>query len=470
MALSLLLLLALPAAAGAAAPAGEGPLNVVVLDICTARADHTGFGGYRRPTTPGLDRFAKESVVFSNAWAQSTWCLPNYASLFTGHVPEVHGQYANLPFRELPEFETTLAEKMSSAGYRTGGFTGGIYFLPAWGLSRGFDVFENRFSTAHALPAPFSATAPRLLSWIEEGGRRPFFAYATVDDLHAPYQSDDPELFDPGYDGVVHSTGVLNVRFFRAYNGEPLEPGDPLHETLRRFRSEGPRALRHLIAHYDAALRQADRSVSAFLDALRAKGLWDRTVVVVTGDHGEMLGEKGLLGHTEGVYEGNLRVPLVVHHPRHRGGRRVDVPVQRLDLTPTLLELAGASDEGLELQGRSLLPLVAGTEPAGARRYAFASSKRNMARPTDLLIDERAVRDERFKLIWRRHAGRFELFDLLEDPRELRDLAAKRPDVVARLAFELLARAEETRPKTPGRPSGREDAAPAGLDRPEERD
>lgn len=450
-------------AALAIASSAEQPLNVVVLDICTARVDHMGFGGYSKATTPGMDKVAKESVVFTKAWAQSSWCLPNYASLFTGHTPEVHGQYTNIPFRDLPSFETTLAEKMKEAGYRTGGFTGGVYFLPAWGLSRGFDHFQNDFSTAEAIPGRFADSAPALMKWMEKDPKKPFFAYATVDDLHAPYQGGDPEALDPGYEGVVHSTAVRNIRFYRAYNGEPLPEGDPLNKAVETFKKD-PRALAHLTAHYDAAIMDADKAISAFIAQLKKKGLWDKTVVIITGDHGELLGEQGLLGHTEGLYEGVLHVPMVVHHPRYPGGKKVDALVQRIDLMPTILEVGGASAEGLDVQGKSLVPLIKGSEKPGARRYAFASNKRNMAQQTDFLIDERAVRDERWKLLWQRYKGKYQLYDLQNDPLELEDVADQHPEVVSRLSFELLARAEETRSKTPGPSSAREAReVPTGL-------
>ena len=443
-----------------AARAAEPKLNVIILDICSARADHFGFNGYKRGTTPEIDKLAKKSVVFDQAWAQSSWCLPNYATLFTGHIPEVHGQYTNLPFQDLPSFETTLAQKMKESGYRTGGFTGGVYFLPAWGLDRGFDRFTNRFSTTTALPAEFSSYSSDVLDWIGKDSRKPFFVYATVDDLHSPYQSDDPETFDPGYEGVAHSTDVLSVRFFRAYNGEPLDEGSPLQGTLERFRQD-KRAVEHVAAHYDAALKQADGSIAAFVRRLKQLGLWDKTVVIITGDHGELLGEHGLLGHTEGIYEPILRVPLLVHFPGREdlAGRRLHDLVERVDLMPTVLDIGKAPTRGLELQGKSLLPLLEGSAPR-LREYAFASSKRNMARVTDRALDERAVRDERWKLHWYLHKDRFELYDLQNDPGETEDLSSKKPDVVARLSFELLKNAELSRPHAPGLPSGRQPSAP----------
>ena len=449
------------AAAVAPARAAERP-NVVILDICSARADRMGFNGYSaRPTTPHLDALASRSAVFDHALAQGSWCLPNYASLLTGHVAEVHGMYTNLPFRPLPSFETTLAQRLRESGYRTGGFTGGVYFLPSSGLDRGFDRFVNRFSTATEEAAPFSQIMPGVLDWIGRGGQKPFFVYATIDDLHAPYQSPDPRRFDPGYSGVAESTAALSVRFDRAYNGERLDPSDPLNAVLADFRRD-PRALAHLSARYDAAVASVDDEIGRFVERLKKLGVWERTILIVTGDHGELLGEHGLLGHTESLYDPVLRVPLLVHDPRDPRGRRFHELVERVDLMPTVLDFAGASDSWLELQGRSLLPLLQGA-PTTWRRYAFASSKRNEAERADFTVDERVVQDERWKLHAYLYKDRYELYDLAADPGERRDVAAEHPDVVARLSFELLKRLELTRPHAPGLPSGAAPSRDSGL-------
>lgn len=447
-----MLLLAALLALSAPARAADRP-NVVILDICSVRNDRFGFNGYKaHPTTPHLDELAKQSAVFDHALAQGSWCLPNYASLLTGHVAEVHGMYTNLPFRPLPAFETTLAQRLRESGYRTGGFTGGVYFLPSSGLDRGFDAFVNRFSTVTEEAASFSELMPGVLDFIGKDKKKPFFVYATIDDLHAPYQSPDPDRFDPGYDGVADSTAVLNMRFYRAYDGEPLDAGDPLHKTLEAF-GKDPRALPHLDARYDAALAHIDETIDRFVARLKRAGVWDNTVLIVTGDHGELLGEHHLLGHTQSLYEPVLRVPLLVHDPRDLRGRRFHELIERVDLMPTILDFAGASDSWLELQGRSLLPLLR-EEPTTWRTYAFASSKRNEAEPTDFTIDERVVEDGRWKLHAYLYKDAYALYDLDADPGEEHDVAAQHPDVVASLSFQLLKHVELTRPHAPGLPSG----------------
>ena len=437
-----------------------------MIDICSARADHFGAYGYSQLTTPGFDELAKESALFENAMAQSSWCLPNYASLFTGHVPEVHGQYVNAA-GGMAEFEIPLAQRMRRAGYRTAAFSGGIYFLKAWGLDRGFDKYENLFSTGSAMPASFSELMPKALDWIgsdKEKKRKPFFIYTAADDLHAPYQSGNPDLYDPGYEGIVHDTDTLNVRFFRGYNGEPLDPAGPLKNKLDIFRKD-PRSLGHLTAHYDAALNSVDRKVSDFIRRLKEMGLWQNTVVIINSDHGELLGEHGLLGHTQGLYEPVLRVPLMIHHPGlpQGKGKRIKDLVQRIDLTPTILDIAGASYADGELQGRSLMGLLRGKDQI-LRTYAYASSKRNAASWAGYDIDERVIRTQRWKLHWYAYKDRYELYDLDKDPLELHEVSARYPEQVNKLSFELLNYFEKSRPHQPGLPSGpRQPQPPADL-------
>jgi arylsulfatase A-like enzyme len=187
-----------------------------------------------------------------------------------------------------------------------------------------------------------------------------------------------------------------------------------------------------------------DRSVAAFLRELKRRGLWENTLIIVTGDHGEMLGERGLLGHTERLYEPVLRVPLFVRHPRLRSSRgaRVRALVERTDLAATLVDAAGAPDP--RLPGSSLLPLL--RDPAAPwRRHAYASSQRSSAAAAPRFIGERALTDGRWKLHWYADRPGFELYDLLADPGETRDLAAERPAETARLAFELQRQAEAAR-------------------------
>ena len=456
------------AAAALSSAAWPAP-NVVVIDICSVRADHIGAYGYGRDTTPRIDGLARGGALFENALAQGSWCLPNYASLFTGQPSEAHGLYTNKP-HGIPEYEPTLAETLKKAGYETAAFSGGIYMIPEWGLDRGFDVYVNTFSSAaaHRAQAPLEVNLDKVDDWLTSRGKeeakkdKPFFLYMAVDNLHAPIQLDGPDRYDPKYEGVASDTRTMGVPFARAYSGEKSGYAPDAAALVKEFKSD-PRHLAHYVARYDSAMREMDDQIGLFLDGLKKRGLDKNTIIVLTGDHGESLGEHGLLGHTSGLYEPTLRVPLIVMRPDRPAlaGKRFSQLVERVDLMPTILEWGGADASALNLPGRSLEPLLAAPS-APWRRYAFASSRRNLDDNDgfDLRIDERVVRDGRWKLHSYAYRNFYELYDLSGDPGETRDVAAEHPEVVARLSFELLRWLEENRPR---RPSAPETPAPAGL-------
>ncbi|MEK7744849.1 MAG: sulfatase [Elusimicrobiota bacterium] len=455
---------ALAAALDAWAPAAraEGPPNIVFIDICSARADRFGSYGYGKGVTPRMDAFAREGAVFENAMAQSSWCLPNFATLFTGQPPEVHGLYS-LAFRKLPEAQITLAQRLKEAGYDTAAYSGGTWLLPQLGLDKGFDHYVNTLTTAAKLTS-LAERKPAMLAWIDGRGKHPFFLYVSIEDIHYPYL---PEFqyslvseLDPAE--VSLESEASSVPLLREGGGVPSGGGSPAPIPPRTAPRSGP--IPEKEAKYDAALSKADRQVGLFLDDLKARGLWDNTVVIITGDHGDSLGEHGILGHMEGLYQSTIHVPLLLRHPRvpGPGGRRVSELIERVDLAPTVLDIAGAPYADLELPGRSLLSLLRG--PATPwREYAFASSKHSTEPAADLILDQRVVRDKRWKLHWYLQKGRFELYDLAADPREEFDLSARRPEVVSRLAFELLKNLELSRPHAAGPSSGKTPARPARL-------
>jgi arylsulfatase A-like enzyme len=445
-------LLALAAVRAAAAP------NIVVVDVCSIRTDHLTPYGYSKDTTPRIEKLAKSAAVFDNAMAVGSWCLPNYATLFTGRYPESHGLYTNVA-HGVPEFDATLAEKLHEGGYETAAFSGGVYMIPEWGLNRGFDHYVNSFSTApgHRHPEPLAANLDDVGQWLTERSTstKPFFLYVAVDDLHAPFQLKSPPLDDLAYEGVAEDTRTMGVPFARAYSGEP-DGYPPEYKALaERFKSD-PLNLNHYVARYDQALRETDDDIGRFLDRLKALGVDKNTIIVLTGDHGESLGEHGLLGHTQGLYETNVRVPLIVRVPGRPdlAGKRFEQLVERVDLMPTLLDWAGVDAAALRLPGRSLEPLLRDPRTPW-RRYAFAGSHRNFpSMESDQTIDERVVRDQRWKLHQSLYKDYYELYDLSSDPGETRDLAREKPEEVGRLAFELQRWVELNRPHAPQAPEG----------------
>ncbi|HVC08579.1 MAG TPA: sulfatase [Elusimicrobiota bacterium] len=427
----------------------EGRVNFILVDICSARADHFGLYGYARPTTPNIDGLARESVVFDGAMSQSSWCLPNYATLFTGQRPEAHGLCVNDASRTLPASSELLAEGLRGAGYKTAAFSGGVYMLPAWGFARGFDVYVNKFSPADPvrIPAPVDDNLPAVYDWLDARAKdkAPFFLYIAIDDTHTPYRADRPEMFDEGYAGPCDPE-TRTVPFARAYSGQAAGYPDAVGRKATEFKKD-IRHLAHHTAHYDAALHSADERVGRVLRRLSKAGLDSSTMVVVTADHGEMLGEKGLLAHTEGLYEPILRVPLVIRDPAlpGRAGARARGIVERADIMPTILERAGAAPSPRQGAGQSFLELLRGHAPASWREAGYASSKRNVPGIIDRFVDERALRGARWKLVWSMNKKGFELYDLSADGGETRDAAPENPGIARDMAFSMLKEAERSR-------------------------
>lgn len=475
---SLSLMMALGMASGWTAPAWAEDAaalvqGIVLVDICSARQDHMSGFGYARPTTPNLDAFMQDATVFERAWAQSTWCLPSFTTLLTGTRPEVHRQLNSGDAMPAPvDALETLAGVLKQAGFATAGFSASRFLRDNYSfLHRGFDVFVNQPDPAQPAEEalPFERRLPAIQEWIRAHRGQRFFLYVTIDDLHAPYYADDPKRFDPTYAGVLDHVAP-GVKLGRLYNGESVPDPDPtLVAAVEEFRRD-ERHLRHLAARYDASLNYVDRMAGALFDELKQQGMWDTSLIVVTADHGEQLGEHGLIGHTQGLYEPLLSVPVMVKHPIAARGQRMTQLVERIDIPATALEAAGvAQADHPQFTGDSLMPLLAG-QPVSWKTHIFASSKPTRlggTDPTDARVEERAVRDARYKLTWYGYKPQpYELYDLEQDPGELRNLVTEQPEMVQALKSQLDAYASRFSPpdvSVNAPPSAATVSAPGGL-------
>jgi arylsulfatase A-like enzyme len=406
-------LLALALAAPGPGCGGREPLvrpNIVLVTLDTTRADRLGCYGYARPTSPRLDALAREGVVYQRAYAPSTWTLPSHASLFTGKYPKSHGarydpdgplvlgrsiegpaDWDRIRARGLGASERTLAEHLSEVGYRTGAVVGGPWMKRVFGLARGFEHYDD--SGIATLNGRRAASVTRAATaWVESVRGRPFFLFLNYYDPHTP--------FLPPWEFVE-----LVVPPGERPNGEA-------------------RSLEELSGLYDAEILYMDHYFGLLLDRLRAMGLYDDTWIVVTADHGDLLGEHGRTGHGETLYQPELRIPLVVKPARGdrvAGGR--DELIQLPDLFAMILQRVGA-------------PLPAGTQgafpPAPRPAYAEVNPLGGATRRGDW----RAIVDGSLKYMESTKGERL-LFDLERDPGEERDLAAEDPDRTRALARAL---------------------------------
>lgn len=362
-------------------------LNVLLITIDTLRADAVGAYGRPGAPTPRIDQLAQGGVRFDDAHAHNVVTLPSHANILSGRLPTDHGIRDNAGFR-LPADVETLATHLRRAGYRTAAFVSAFPLESRFGLAEGFEMYDDRFADAGPRPAfliqerSAARTVALASEWLDAAGDGPWFAWVHVYEPHFPY--DPPEPFASRW------------------------PGDP----------------------YLGEVAAADAALAPLLDPIVAAGAGGRTLVVVTSDHGESLGEHGEAGHGIFAYEAALRVPLVMYQPQLFRESVVDAPVAHVDVMPTVLDaLALPVPSGLA--GRSLLPVVAGTERGADPTVYFEALSGSLSRGWAPLV---GIIQSGVKYI---DLPVPELYDLRADPGEARNLAASDPARAAALRARL---------------------------------
>lgn len=414
-AVALLLILGASLGCGPTDGVDRGPAPVILISIDTLRMDHLGCYGYERPTSPVLDRtLCRDGVVFEQAIAPAPSTLASHASMLTGLLPARHAGSFGQKRAVLPEVET-LAETLSEAGYATASFNNGGQIGGLWGLAQGFDVYQSLRQDR------LSAVVEPALDWLDS---------VLADDSEA-----EPFLFLHTYE--THHPYTPAASDLEAVGAKPYDGPLGLRVGMRELRqvNKGLRTLdeadeRFVVDAYDAEIRAMDRALGMFLGWLEEEGLYDRSLIIFTSDHGEEFGEHGWMGwHSHSLYDELLRVPLIVKLPGNRkAGLRVPHQVRLTDLMPTVLDQLGLDVPG-DLDGTSLFDLVQGV-PEG-RRWAISQMDGR---------DSSSIRNQDWKL-WDER-----LFDLEQDPDETWDVAFQHRDVAEALEQrrdEALAEAAE---------------------------
>jgi arylsulfatase A-like enzyme len=472
--------------AGAEAASRAAPPNVVYFLVDTLRADRVGAYGCPRDTSPSVDALASRGTLFELAIAQANLTVVSVSSIFTSLYPLSHGVLD--ASHGLGEGPPTLAEIFGANGYATGAFTAGGHMGPSFKLDRGFQTYRSM-----TYPGSFRVTVPQAVDWLAQLGPAPFFTVIHTYDVHAPYRVPlgFQELHDPGYRGLVDTLPFSIFRFLYHVTGDsydacghgwlpatvcdgcgvesltrgllppfepraatpqpgaetgaelPLGPGGLPYRLPPLERRLSPEDARHLVAHYDGALTYSDLWIGLFLEELERRGLRDNTLFVLSGDHGESLGEHGRYDHGYHPFDVNLHVPLILSGPGVPAGKRVTGPVELIDVAPTLLELCGLTACRTH-QGRSLIPEMRPPQggPPPPERDAFSVTQ-NVA----------SLRTSRWHYLSKRPGrtepeGRKELYDLLHDPGETESVLSRYPEEASVLERRLLERIEAALPKS----------------------
>jgi len=387
--------------------------NVVLITLDTTRADHLGFYGYERDTSPNLDSLAQQSMVYTRAYATSSWTLPTHASLLTGKFPTSHGArwdaegpliltdaiagpntWKNHRARGIAVDEETLATVLQAAGYATGGFVAGPWMKRVFGLDAGFEYYDDS-GIDHLNGRRADDLTRAALDWLKEREPgRPFFLFMNYYDPHSPFS--------------------------------------PPRETRKAFFPPGTRPVdmpdgqEKRTALYDAEILFMDREIGKVLAFLEASGVADGTVVVVTADHGDMLGDAGIWGHGMSLREAEVRIPLVFKSTGSSASTGVDdAPLQQVDVMPMILDELGlpapvAIQGGVP--GRIDRPIVSELTPLPSVSKAG---------------DWRAIYSGELKFLWN-SLGNHQLYDLVSDPGERTNLYVQRANDAKRLEGVLL--------------------------------
>jgi arylsulfatase A-like enzyme len=390
----------------AACARGERP-PVILITVDTLRPDHLGAYGYERPTSPAIDRLAREGTLFETAIAQAPWTLPSVASLVTSRLPTELG--ATGVFSRLPAGAVALSHAFKSAGYRTAAVVSGDYLTTDRGFERGFDVFREIPEGGRA-----QAVNEAVLALLATQGKGPLFLWVHYFDPHSDY--DAPQPWGGKFATAPVRPGIGTTSYLkRVMNGDAaLDAADV----------EGLKAL------YDGEIGYVDSRLGALVGRLGRDGVLDRAVLAFGADHGEAFMEHGRVLHVSSLYDELIRVPLVLRAPgRVPAGMRVKAMVRNLDIAPTLLDLAGLAPPP-SFEGRTLLPLLEGRDQGGRTAFShtdmtsheklFAARMPNLNRALfDVLF---MARTDRWKVVYSRRRSAYETFDLYADPRETRNL------------------------------------------------
>jgi arylsulfatase A-like enzyme len=433
--------------------------NILLITLDTVRADHMGIYGYHRNNTPHLEELVRQSTLYTNFIAAAPMTLTSHASIFTGLYPQSHGAFFGLQKyitgRPLADHIPTLADVLASHGYRTMAVLANRYYLrPEFGLLRGFQFTDLRTPTrlaaperkyllrnwmrkllsfgelprdldAETLPAEEVNHSALALLHQASSQKAPFFLFLNYTDAHVPYVP--PAPFRDLYPGRDPSYSTTTYR--SDYESSTVE-GQPVSAHTRA----------HLVSQYDGAIAYLDSEIAQLFAYLKSTGQFDRTLIVITADHGEALGRHRLLSHGMSVYQDQVRVPLIIKYPGESQPARVETIASHVDLMPTILDVARIATpsgmEGISLRNAAGLP----------ERPVVAQMFRESYLPTQRFPDVAfGLFSGRYKLIYPLN-GKIELYDLAADPKETHNLYATGAEEVRVLGAKLV---EWSRAMTP---------------------
>jgi arylsulfatase A-like enzyme len=415
---------------------------VILITLDTVRADHLSVYGYNRETSPNIAKFSEDGIIFENTVCQVPITRPSHFSILTGRYPSSHGLTDN--FSITPEDVPLLSEHMAENGYTMAAFVSAAVFDSSFNTNFGFqeyfDTIVNNFFNPHFvfvadlyymglidIKNENSAveTNQVVFKWLEKNGKKQFFIWLHYFDPHTPYTP--PEKFKNMY-----TDKNFDVDKYDDYDWEKEHYNPELKEVVL-----DEEIVKHAVDLYDAEIRSMDEELGKLFDELRRLNVYEKSLIIVTADHGESFEHGYYFDHGDRLYEGLIRVPFILKLPgRKWKGKKINTQVETVDIAPTVLEILSLNPlQGVE--GKSLVGLMSKEEEEGAagrKNYAYSQTPYRGGyyfKAKEL----QSVRSNDWKLIYDVRTKKYELFNLYEDPAEKNDVASSQ--IAARRELEL---------------------------------
>lgn len=399
--------------------------NVILISIDDLRADYLNTYGHKIQSSPNIDKFSKSSMVFENVFAQSSWTLPSHTAMLTGKYPQkLDVEVLN---DRLPK-NSSIAELLKSNGYQTAAFTSGAFINEDHGFAQGFDTFEENPTWEDA-----QILTQKAIPWLTQHQQNKFFLFLHYFHVHDPYspKEDSAKAIDPNYSGNLKSFDISQI------------------VKLNKKEITLPQSdLEHLKTLYDAELLELDNSLGQLFNQLTETGLINNSIIIITADHGEEFGERGIWGmHAYSLYNELIKVPLIIRIPNFDKPKRIPNLVELIDIVPTITSILNLKSPQ-DFNGQDLFDISSGKV---TKNYIYAETFIQKQQMLDSIeagystqkisdippqiqeglnqqkkqkVKTRMIRTNEFKLI-NNFNGSTELYNIKDDPLEKNNLAGK---------------------------------------------
>ena len=409
----------------------EGP-NIILISIDDLRADHLGCYGYRRNTSPHIDAFARESILFDYAFSHEPWTPSSHGTMLTSLYPRTlsHQGAGMVP----PEI-ATLAEFLKNEGYITFAFSCSPWLHPSRGFGQGFDEYIFPVDMAFSPDDPLREAEhqnKKIITALEKIKHKKFFAFIHYFDVHSKSQM-LPYDAPPPFNGLFTTDNATELK-----NGFGKTSGSEYLANVNKNRIKLPGSdLEHITALYDNGIAYMDSSIGDLFKALQDMNRYDNSMIIITADHGEEFQEHGYMLHDNPYnHEELMHVPLLVKLPQKESsfaGKRISSLIELIDIMPSVMEYVNIKP--FNLQGTSFIPLITGK--AKGKEYVYGLSS----------VKSLYVRSQKWKLMSDNelNESRLQLFDLEHDPQEHNNVVRERPDIKNMLVKKLQEQLEASR-------------------------